>query len=286
MVAHLFAVLGGHKQELAQKFSIDLHGVEGDIVFNGLIQQQSYAAPVLGNHGHAALERIFGVVKGQGRSKQLHLARGGVEAHHTVGNADFALAGQAAHAEDFAFAHLKVDALDLFAGHVHDKVFYGKSDPRVRVRRLRRRFHNGFALASDHQLRQLGQGSLLRLARSCQLAVAQDGDAVGGGHHLVQTVGNKNDGDTALRDLLHYGNELFRLGFGQNGGRLVKYQQADALFVNFTGDFHKLHVAHGQALHQCHFVQAHAHAVQSLARVLAHGGHIQVFQVLAVQKPA
>ena len=151
------------------------------------------------------------------------------------------------------------------------------------VLRLRRGGDHGLALASDHQLRKLDQRGLALFAGGGQFAVAQDGDVVGGGHDFVQTVGDEDDGDAALGDLFHDGEQRFRLGLRQNGGRLVEHQQADALFVDLAGDLDELHVADRQALDQRVLVQSHAHAVQRLAGVLTHGGHVEVFQILQAQ---
>ena len=287
MIAHLLAVLGGDKGDFVEEIAVDLHGVEGDVVLDGLIEQKAHAAPVLRDHGHAAFQGVGRVVEGQRLPKELDLVGGGgIEAHDAVGDADLALTGQSAHAEDLALAHVEVHALDVLAGHIDDKVLYGKGDVGVFVFRLRRGGDHGLALASDHQLRELDQRGLALFAGGGQFAVAEDGNVVGGGHDFIQTVGDEDDGDAALGDLFHDGKQRFRLGLRQNGGRLVKHQQADALFVDLAGDLDELHVADRQALDQRVLVQSHAHAVQRLAGVLTHGGHVEVFQILQVQRLA
>ena len=148
-----------------------------------------------------------------------------------------------------------------------------------------RRADHALALAADHQFGHFHHGGFLGVPGSGQLAVPQNGDGVGGGHHLFQAVGDEDDGDAALGDLLHHLDELLGLAFGEHGGGLVEHQQLDAGFVDFPGDLHELHVAHGQPLHQGIFLNGHAHLVQRLAGVPGHGRHIQGFQVLA-QHPA
>ncbi len=144
---------------------------------------------------------------------------------------------------------------------------------------------NRLALPADHQLCQLHNGGILYGSGGNQLAVPEDGNMVGGGHDLIQTMGDKNDRNAAGGDSFHNGNQLIGLGLRQNGGRLIENQQLHAGLVDFPGDFHELHVADGQTPHQGILVQAHADAVQSLPGILAHGIEVQGLQILA-QYPA
>ena len=279
-IAGGLGVLQGEGADVVQVFALDLHGVEDDVVFDGLVQKQSHALAVLRNHGDAGAQCVARRAQLQLFAKQLHLALGGIQAHHAVGDAQLALTGQTADAEDLALEHVKADALHFFTGHVHVQVAHlhghiALGGGTVIV------LHHGLALAADHQLSQLGDGGVLRLTGSGQLAVAQDGDGVGRGDDLVQTVGDEDDGDAAGSDLLHDGDQLRGFALGQHGGRLVEHQQLHAGLVDLTGDLHKLHVAHGHAVHAGVLVDAHAHAVQRLARVGSHGLGVQRFQVLA-----
>ena len=96
-------------------------------------------------------------------------------------------------------------------------------------------------------------------------------------------MGDENDGDAPAGDVLHDGNQLGRLGLRQHGGGLVKHQQLHAGFVDFPGDFHELHIAHGERAHQGIFGNVDAHAVQRLAGILFHFCVVQKFQILAQQ---
>ena len=139
---------------------------------------------------------------------------------------------------------------------------------------------NRLALPADHQLRQLHNGGILHGSGGNQLAVPKDGDVIGSGHNLIQTMGDENDCDAAGGNLLHNGNQLVCLRLRQNGGGLIEYQQLHAGFINFPGDFHELHIAYRQSPHQRILVQAHAYAVQRLPGVLAHGIKVQSLQIL------
>ena len=92
---------------------------------------------------------------------------------------------------------------------------------------------------------------------------------------------DEDDRDAARGDILHHFEQLRRFALGQNGGRFIKDQQLDALFVDLAGDFHKLHVADRQSGHKGVLVNRHADAVQRATRVLSHRLHIQRFQILA-----
>ena len=61
------------KATLWREIAVDLHGVEGDVVLDGLIEQKAHAAPVFGDHGHAAFQGVGRVVEGQRLPKELDL---------------------------------------------------------------------------------------------------------------------------------------------------------------------------------------------------------------------
>ena len=280
--ANRLAVAQMRAEELFGKIAVDLHRVEYDIVFNRFIQQQAYAAPVLRHDGHAVFERLPRVVQRGFFAKQLDLALARINAHHAVGNADLALSGQAADAEDFALPHFEGNVVDHLARHIH-----GQMTDLERNRRILRQFarfggdKGRFALAADHHLRKLSHIGVLRAALGDELAVAQDGNPVRRVDDLVKSVRDKDDSDAARGDILHHLEQLSRLALGQNGSRFVKDQQLHALFVDLAGDFHKLHVTDRQSGHTGVFVDGHADAVQRAARVFGHRFHIQRFQVLA-----
>ena len=226
------------------------------------------------------------MVQGELLSKQLHLALRRVQSHHAVRQADFALPGQTADAQNFALEHVQIRALHGFAGHIDHEIadFHGDLPllgRRAAFDRVRR-----FAASADHQRRQLLGGGLPLFARGDQLAVAQDGDAVGRVHHLAQPVSDKDNSDAARRDVLHHVNQLLGLTLGEHGGRLVEHQQLHALLVDFARDLDKLHIADRQAAHRRSLTQLiHAHGIQRRARVFIHTGVIENFQ-LAAQQPA
>ena len=258
-----------------------LHGVEGDVVLDGLIQQQAHAATVLGNHRQARVQRGLGVVQRELLTEELHLALGGVEAHHAVGQADLALSGQTADADDLALAHVQIDALDGLAGHVDPQIAHLQGDGIALVLDLALDLNHAVLAAADHQRCELLHAGLFLFAGCNQLAVAQDGDVVAGVHDLVQAVGDEDDGDALGSDVLHHLDQLLRLALGEHGGGLVEHQQLHAGLVDLAGDLDELHVAHRESADQRVLVDADAHAVQRLARVRSHGGHVQNLQLLA-----
>ena len=67
-VAHapLVAHLDEPPEERPQVLLLDLHGREGDVPLQALVEEQAHAAPVLGNEGHAHLEGRARRVQGHG----------------------------------------------------------------------------------------------------------------------------------------------------------------------------------------------------------------------------
>ena len=141
-----------------------------------------------------------------------------------------------------------------------------------------------FALAADHQLGQFhGVGVLLgRCVVAASLPsrrmVMASAAAITSSRRWVMKIMAMPLGG----DLLHHADQLIGFGFGEHGGRLVEYQQLDALFVDFTRDLYELHVAYGQTASPGVYSSMDMPTlVERLARVLRHGLHIQAFQVLA-----
>ncbi len=91
-------------EERAQVLPVDLHGGEGDVPVQALVQQQAHAAAVLGDEGHAHAQHGARGVQGHLPAVEADRSAGGEQAHDPVGNAQLALAGQAADAEDLALA--------------------------------------------------------------------------------------------------------------------------------------------------------------------------------------
>ena len=278
--AHGAAVLEGEQAQPVQILTLDLHGVKDDVVLNGLVQKQAHALAVLGHHGDAGAQGVSGVAQLEFFPKQGHAAPRVVQAHHAVGNAQLALAGQSADSQDLALIHLQRYAAHLLARHIHMQVPDAHGHPVLRGR-AGRGLHHALSLAADHQLRKFHNAGMRFFARGGQLAIAQYRDRISGGHHLVQTVSDKDDGDAVRSNLFHHGDQLRGLALGQHRRGLVKHKQLYAGLINFAGNFDKLHIAHRHALDQRVLVDAHAHAVQRLAGVGSHGLHVQGFQIFS-----
>ena len=281
----LFIAQGGdglpEQLELLQEIIVHLHCVENHVIGDGLIQQKTHLAAILADHRDAALQRIAGFVQFQRFAAKFHFALGGVQTHHAVRNADLALTRQTADAQNFALVYGERYILDLFAGHADLQMADLHGDFIGKGLFARGGFHHAFASSAHHQLRQFQDVGILRGLGGDQMAVAQDGDGVRRRHNLIQAVGDENNRDAACRDLLHHANQLFRFGFRQHGGRLIEYQQLDALLIDFARNFYKLHIAYGQTADVGVIFNGHADQRKRLLRVLAHGGHIQRFQILA-----
>ena len=70
------------------------------------------------------------------------------------------------------------------------------------------------ALAAYHQLRYLTDAGVFGFSGCHQLSVTENGNVVGSSHNLIQTMCDKNNGNAALSNFLHHGDELccFTLG--------------------------------------------------------------------------
>ena len=75
---------------------------------------------------------------------------------------------------------------------------------------------------ADHHVRQLLLVGLAGVNCADVLALAQDGDAVGDLHDLIELVGDEEDAFALLGKLAHGGHKLVYLLRSEDGGRLVK----------------------------------------------------------------
>ena len=150
---------------------------------------------------------------------------------------------------------------------------------------------------ADHALGQLAGGGLLRVHRADAVALAEDGDAVGDVQHLVELVGDDDDGAALVAHLAKDGEEAVDLLRGKHGGGLVQHQRARAA-VKHLEDLHGLLLADGEGVDLARGVDVQAKAVAQIADlagellaagvvargaqhdVVLHGKHVHELEVL------
>ena len=94
--------------------------------------QQTYAAPILRYKGQGGVQTLAGAVEGDLFPVQLHGAARLIEAHDPVRDAELALTGQTANAENFTFLNVEGDVTDRFTGHIHPEVADGHHGFQIR----------------------------------------------------------------------------------------------------------------------------------------------------------
>ena len=111
-----------------------------------------------------------------------------------------------------------------------------------------------FPFSAYHQFRDLTDTGFCSFSCCCQLSVSQDGNVIRCGHYLVQTMGNKDNGNTAFRDLLHNGNKLGCLTLRKNSSGFIKHQKFYTCFIDLSCDLDKLHISNRHSMDQRFFI--------------------------------
>ena len=106
------------------------------------------------------------------------------------------------------------------------------------------------------------------------LALAQDGHPVGHVHHLVELVGDDDDGLAVGLHIAHDGEQLFRFLRGQHGGGFVQDQDIRPA-VQHLDDLQGLLLGDGHIAHQLVGVHVEAVAVADLPHLAAHFLQVQ-----------
>ena len=104
-------------------------------------------------------------------------------------------------------------------------------------------------LAAHHVADQLGAVGVLGIQGGDVFTVTEDGDAVGQLKHLVQTVGDKDDGNALFSQLPHDAEQNVHFCQRQGSRGFVKDQHAAVLGHGFC-DLHDLHTTGSQVTHQ------------------------------------
>ena len=117
----------GDGADFFEEFVLDLHGGERNVPLQRFVQQQTHAAPVLGDEGQRCVEALSRAVEGNFLPVKLDRAARFIKAHHAVRNAELALTGQTADAEDLAFLHVQRHITHGFARHIDPEVADGQN---------------------------------------------------------------------------------------------------------------------------------------------------------------
>ena len=221
------------------------HRVLGEVE----IRDGAGLVPVLGDTGDARADGGMGRPAAGRVAFHLKCTRCGADQPaDQVRKRSLAVAGDPGQPGDLACAQLKMDILQpRGAAHV------GRADTLKRHQRgtgISAAHHGGGDLGADHHLCHGGAVSLGRLGFGHQLAVAQDDDAGGDCHDLVQFVGNEDDRQAKRHGLAHGSKEVLGLLRGQNGGGLVQNQDARLAVEGFK-DLNPLAFADAEAADLC-----------------------------------
>jgi len=129
--------------------------------------------------------------------------------------------------------------------------------------RRRRRVHV-MDVGTHHEPGQRSRRLLTRIQRLHHPAVAQNGGRMAQLAHLLQPVGDIDDGPALLRQTAQGYEEARRLLRGEHGSRLVENDDP-WIGQQATDDLHPLTLAHGQVGHQHIRIQRQAVLLRNLA---------------------
>ena len=178
--------------------------------------------PVLGDVAHIFAAAADGGVRDRLAAEGDGAAGDLIKAGQAVDELSLAVAVDAGNADDLARTHGKrhvVHGVALVQVRQDAQVLHMQNLLAGAGRRLVDDELHG---AADHHVRQLLLVRVAGVDGADALALAQDGDAVGHGHDLIELVRDEEDGLALARKLLHRGHELVDLLRGEHGGRLVE----------------------------------------------------------------
>ena len=239
-----------HKGALAIPVALQQH-----VVGHAHAGHQTHAQTVLGHkaHGDAQVDDGLGALA----QNVLFLIKnrallGGDQARDGLAQLLLTAAGNTGHAQDLAGVDVEAHIVQTLAavGLVHGQVHHLQDG--VHVFRLRAADGQAHRVA-HHQLGEPGGVHTGGGHAAHAFALAQDGHPVADGQHLVQLVGDDDDGAALGLHLAQNGKQLVGLLRGEHGGGLVQNQDLRAP------------VQHLQNLHGLLF--RNAHLVHRLLRV-------------------
>ena len=224
--------------------------------------------PVLGYVAHV-LAALFDVRVRDVMPAELYAPAGDlVEAGEAADELRLAVAVYAGDADNLAAAHVEADAahrVALVQVARHLQAAHLEHGVRGLGRALVDDELDG---ASDHHVRELLLVRVLRVDRADALAAAEDGDAVGDLHNLIELVRDEEDALALAGELAHRRHELLNLLRGEDGGRLVEYEYL-VVAVEHLQNLHALLHTDGDVLHLGVEVDLEAVALGELLHALA-----------------
>ena len=253
-----------------QELVLHLHGGERHVPLQRLVQQQTHAAPILGHEGQLGVQALPGAVQRDRLAVELHGAARLVQAHHTVGNTQLALAGQTADAQDLALLHVQIHVADDLAGHIHPQLADGHNGAGIGVVADVVGSAAGSHLAPHHVV---GDVADVRLAGGHVLdhiTVPHDDHLIAHRQDLLQAVGDEDHGDAPGGHAADGVQQRLRLLLGEHGGGFVQDQQLQVLLAQLAGDLRKLLVPHGHAADDHLLVDSHAHLLDGFCGAVIH----------------
>ena len=263
-----------------QKLVLNLHGREGHVPFQRLVQQQADAAPILRHEGQGRIETFARAVERDLLALEDDLTARLVKAHNPVGDTELALSRETADAEDLAFLDIQAHITNRFARHVHPKPLDGHGSPCVgMIPNLN--FGGGSDASADHTFRNLTDIGAGRGDVGDHEAVAHDDDPVADGKDLVQSVRDEDNRDAAFGHGANGIEQRLGLLLGQNGGRLIQDQELELILAELARDLRKLLVADGHFADDHVLVDGEAHLVDGGLRPAGHFIVIEGVQSLA-----
>ena len=234
-------VLAAQEAGLVGEFGFKI-ALEHHIVLKRIVEHEAVLVPVLRDMAHAHETALpDGRVGNILALKRDFAAHGRLQTGQGVDKLRLAVAVDTGDADDLARADTERHVFDgvVLMDLGGDRQVLDGQDLAARLERAF--FHVEADVSADHHGRQLLRRGIRGFDRADALALAQDGDAVGDLHDLVQLVGNEEDALALGREILHDLHQLLDLLRRQNGRRLVEDQDlvvAVEHFENFGALLH------------------------------------------------
>ena len=115
----------GDRSDFFEEFVLNLHGGERNIPLQRFIEQQTYAAPVLGDEGKRCVEALSRAVERNRFAVKLDGAACFIKTHYAVGDAELTLTGKTADAENLALLHIQGHVAHGLARHIDPEITDG-----------------------------------------------------------------------------------------------------------------------------------------------------------------
>ena len=198
----------------------------------------------------------------------------GVQARDALEQLTLAAACNACDAEDLAAHGGERDVVEALDAEIVDAGQALDLQPRLRVDGVRAVDVQADG-AADHHVGQGLRRGLARLDGADVLALAQHGDLVRNGQHLVQLVGDEDDGLAVGAHVAHDLEQAVCLLRGQNGGRLVEDQDLRSAEQNLD-DLDGLLLRNGKIVDLCHRIEVETVFFADVVNLLRCGANVEL----------